>query len=306
MILWSHGLVTIIMARTAIGIYLVLQLLSLIFLTKNHHMILRRGSVETPSMANGRWNRSSSSTPSLVESFSPEKRAKAERRRKPGPSLPPTSMPEDGRDMWLHRRMSGPSALSFNRVEEELDDEEKVLNVRRAQKMEKLFGIPPPQTLYHTCHAPTTVARSQPTSPVSSVMIPHYLSDDGPRPGCDPNQSAYTKGKKTHRPGTSESTTFNIPPPKPERDWRQSDMIRRVMFIRTCMQGPPIPDRFLWQIPDDEHGRRRLLDGVVGEVGGDLPLFRAVFGSCGNLNVFLTEEMRSKSGDCIAYAHVFP
>jgi hypothetical protein len=43
MILWSHGLVTIIMARTAIGIYLVLQLLSLTFLTKNHHMILQRG-----------------------------------------------------------------------------------------------------------------------------------------------------------------------------------------------------------------------------------------------------------------------
>jgi hypothetical protein len=48
-------------------------------------------------------------------------------------------MPEDGRDMWLHRRMSGLSALSFNRVEEELDDEEKALNVRRAQKMEKVL-----------------------------------------------------------------------------------------------------------------------------------------------------------------------
>ncbi|KAJ8581631.1 HSP70-domain-containing protein [Rhizopogon salebrosus TDB-379] len=105
----------------------------------------------------------SESTPSLVESFSPEKRAKAERRRKrdklakhhrflgsriptdliidhiAGPSLPPTSMPEDSRDMWLHRRMSGPSALSFNRVEEELDDEEKALNVRCARKMEKVL-----------------------------------------------------------------------------------------------------------------------------------------------------------------------
>jgi hypothetical protein len=48
-------------------------------------------------------------------------------------------MPEDGHDMWLHRRMSGSSALSFNRVEEELDDEEKALNVRRAQKMEKVL-----------------------------------------------------------------------------------------------------------------------------------------------------------------------
>jgi hypothetical protein len=35
--------------------------------------------------------------------------------------------------------MSGLSALSFNRVEEELDDEEKALNVRRAQKMEKVL-----------------------------------------------------------------------------------------------------------------------------------------------------------------------
>ncbi|OAX42671.1 hypothetical protein K503DRAFT_682824 [Rhizopogon vinicolor AM-OR11-026] len=192
-------------------------------------------SIETPSTANGRRNRSSSSTPSLVESFSPEERAEAERRRKrdklaklhrflgsrvptdlvvghiAGPSLPPTSMPEDGRDMWLYRRMSGASALSFDRVKEELDDEEKALNVRRAHKMEKLFGMPPPQTLYHTRHAPTTVARSQPTSPVSSIMIPHYLSDDGPGPGRNPNQSAYMKGKKTHRPGTSESTTFLLP-----------------------------------------------------------------------------------------------
>jgi hypothetical protein len=154
-------------ACTAIGIYLVLQLLSLTFLTKNHHTIFGEViSIEMPSTANGRRNRSSSSTPSLVESFSPEKRAKAERRRKhdkldklakphrflgsriltdlvighiAGPSLPPVSMPEDGRDMWLHRRMSGPSALSFDRVEEELDDEEKALNVRRAQKMEKVL-----------------------------------------------------------------------------------------------------------------------------------------------------------------------
>jgi len=121
-------------------------------------------------------------------------------------------MPEDGHDMWLYRRMSGASVTSLERVKDELDDKEKALNVRRAQKMEKLFGMPPPQTLYHTRHAPATVARSQPTSPVSSVMIPHYLSVDGPViPGRNPNQTAYMKGKKTHRPGTSESTTFLLP-----------------------------------------------------------------------------------------------
>lgn len=209
-------------------------------------------SIQTPSTANGRRNHSSS-TSSLVESLTPEEQAEAERRRKrdklaklhrflgsrvptdlvvgniAGPSLPPASMPEDPRDMWLYRRMSSASALSFERVKEELGDEEKALNVKRAQKMEKvlvsfvvrclkrlsfqqLFGMPPPQTLYHTRHAPATVARSQPTSPVSSVMAPHYFSVDDPGlPRRNPNQSAYTKGKKTHRPGTSESTTYLLP-----------------------------------------------------------------------------------------------
>ncbi|KAG2155645.1 hypothetical protein DEU56DRAFT_724449 [Suillus clintonianus] len=186
----------------------------------------------------------SSSTPSVVETLTPEEQAEAERRRKrdklaklhrflgsrvptdlvvghiAGPSLPPSSMPVDGSDMWLYRRRSGSSAPSFERVKTELDDEEKALNVRRAQKMEKLFGIPPPQTLYHTRHAPATVARSQPTSPVASPMTPTYIPANGPGfSQRNPNQSAYMKGKKSHhRPGTSDSTTFLIPfkPSSPE------------------------------------------------------------------------------------------
>ncbi|KAJ8583424.1 hypothetical protein M405DRAFT_867039 [Rhizopogon salebrosus TDB-379] len=183
-------------------------------------------------MANGRRNRSSSSTPSLVESFSPEKRAKAERRRK--------------RDKLAKHHCFLGSCIPMDLV---IDHSGSIFTTyiyaqgrsRYVASQTNEWSIcpivqqTPPQTLYHTRHAPTTVARSQPTSPVSSIMISHYLSDDGSRPGRDPNQSAYTKGKKTHRLGTSESTTFNIPPPKPERDWRQSDMIRRVMFIRTCM-----------------------------------------------------------------------
>lgn len=194
-------------------------------------------SLEMPNTASGRRIfHHSSSTPSVVETFTPEEQAEAERRRKrdklaklhrflgsrvptdlvighiAGPSLPPSSMPVDGRDMWLYRRRSGSSAPSFERVKTELDDEEKALNVRRAQKMEKLFGIPPPQTLYHTRHAPATVVRSQPASPVASLMTPTYASANAPGLSRrNPNQSAYMKGKKVHRPGTSESTTFLLP-----------------------------------------------------------------------------------------------
>lgn len=194
-------------------------------------------SLEMPNTANGRRIfHHSSSTPSVVETFTPEEQAEAERRRKrdklaklhrflgsrvptdlvighiAGPSLPPSSMPVDGRDMWLYRRRSGSSAASLERVKTELDDEEKALNVRRAQKMEKLFGIPPPQTLYHTRQAPATVVRSQPASPVASLMTPTYSPANAPGLSRrNPNQSAYTKGKKVHRPGTSESTTFLLP-----------------------------------------------------------------------------------------------
>ncbi|KAG2138658.1 uncharacterized protein EDB93DRAFT_1090394 [Suillus bovinus] len=194
-------------------------------------------SLEMPDTANSRRIfHHSSSTPSVVEAFTPEEQAEAERRRKrdklaklhrflgsrvptdlvighiPGPSLPPSSMPVDGRDMWLYRRRSGSSAPSFERIKTELDDEEKAVNVRRAQKMEKLFGIPPPQTLYHTRQVPETVARSQPVSPVASLMTPTYVPANAPGfSRRNPNQSAYMKGKKLHRPGTSDSTTFLLP-----------------------------------------------------------------------------------------------
>lgn len=194
-------------------------------------------SIEMPNTANGRRIfHHSSSTPSVVETFTPEEQAEAERRRKrdklaklhrflgsrvptdlvvghiAGPSLPPSSMTVDGRDMWLYRRRSGSSAPSFEPVKTELDEEEKALNVRRAQKMEKLFGIPPPQTLYHTRQAPATVVRSQPASPVASLMTPTYTPANVPGfSRRNPNQSAYTKGKKVHRPGTSDSTTFLLP-----------------------------------------------------------------------------------------------
>ncbi|EGO05257.1 hypothetical protein SERLA73DRAFT_174323, partial [Serpula lacrymans var. lacrymans S7.3] len=144
------------------------------------------------------------------------------------PSLPPTSFShstsdmsrDDARKAWVRqqRRSSSAGALPmgslndhFDRIKEELGEEEKALNVRRAQKMEKVFGIPPPQTLYHTRHSPSISTPPAPQiSPIAvSIPSPFILPSDLPAsPQRNPNQSAYTKlkGRKSHRPGTSEST----------------------------------------------------------------------------------------------------
>ncbi|KAH7922853.1 hypothetical protein BV22DRAFT_1016479 [Leucogyrophana mollusca] len=189
--------------------------------------------------------RYSTTTPSLAESLSPEAQLEADKRRKreklaklhrflgsrvptdlvvgalAAPSLPPSPHPdfttEDAsRPIWMQRRRSG-SALPtrsepFDRVKEELGGEEKALNVRRAQKMEKVFGIPPPQTLYHTRPLPSVPVHSQPTSPTGNVSPPFYPSIS-PVLERNLNQSAYTKtkGKRYERPGTSESTRLLLP-----------------------------------------------------------------------------------------------
>ncbi|KIJ66357.1 hypothetical protein HYDPIDRAFT_26714 [Hydnomerulius pinastri MD-312] len=179
----------------------------------------------------------SSSTPSLVESLGPEEQTEAERRRKRdklakvhrflgsrvppeavigcvgGPSLPPTAMPEESmRENWLRGRRGSAAPLEhFDRGKEELDEREKALNVRRAQKMERVFGTPPPQTLFHTRQGRSTLPHSQPASPtLPSPTIPFVLSIDGPSNTRNLNQSAY-KGKKTHRPGTSDSSRHLLP-----------------------------------------------------------------------------------------------
>ncbi|KAF9225386.1 hypothetical protein BS17DRAFT_778527 [Gyrodon lividus] len=189
----------------------------------------------------------SSSTPSLVETLDPDEQAEADRRRKReklaklhrflgsrvppeavtgcivGPPLPPTVMPEkDIHENWLcGRRSDSVAPLEyFDRGKEELDDKEKALNVRRAQKMERVFGTPPPQTLFHTRQGRSTLPRSQSTSPtIPSSANPFILSLDLPSGSRNPNQSAY-KGKRIHRPGTSESSRFLLPfnadsPPSP-------------------------------------------------------------------------------------------
>ena len=105
----------------------------------------------------------SSSTPSLVESLDSEAQAEADRRQKReklarlhrflgsrvppeavignvfGPPLPPAAaVPEEpDRDHWFRRHKNAPSD-DFDRGQKELDEKEKAIHVRRAQKMEKV------------------------------------------------------------------------------------------------------------------------------------------------------------------------
>ncbi|KAH8835666.1 hypothetical protein DL96DRAFT_1575129 [Flagelloscypha sp. PMI_526] len=153
--------------------------------------------------------RSSSLTPSALESLGPEERAEEERKIKPPHSgslsdeMTPTD--ESSRKAWIRRRRRS-SIAAFpsdytDRVKEDLDEKEKAINVRRAQKMEKVFGVAPPQTLFHTRHAPVT-----------SIQIPAsqaYL----PSPTRNQNQSSYSKKSRRtdSRPGTSDSTEGLIP-----------------------------------------------------------------------------------------------
>ncbi|KAI9511732.1 hypothetical protein F5148DRAFT_974712, partial [Russula earlei] len=75
------------------------------------------------------------------------------------PTLDPTasSVPKRHPD---RRRSSSVAEFKSNwfdpddRLKEELDGREKAINVRRAVKMEKMFGVQPPQTLFHTRLSP--------------------------------------------------------------------------------------------------------------------------------------------------------
>ncbi|KAH0837971.1 hypothetical protein J3R83DRAFT_6208 [Lanmaoa asiatica] len=174
----------------------------------------------------------SSSTPSLVESLDSEAQAEVERRRKReklarlhrflgsrvppeavtgcvfGPPLPPLAIPEEINCEYQLRGNKNASPGDFDRGKEELDEREKALNVRRAQKMERVFGTPPPQTLFHTRPSRPTVPVSQPTSPTG--LNPYVLTLDIPSSSRNPNQSAYT-GKTAHRRGPSDSSRCLLP-----------------------------------------------------------------------------------------------
>lgn len=80
-------------------------------------------------------------------------------------------------------------------MKDELGEKERALNVKRANKMEQMFGARPPPTLYQTRPARTT-------PPLSSRSVPQPSSPPVLR---NPNTSAYKGKGRRKRPGTSES-----------------------------------------------------------------------------------------------------
>jgi hypothetical protein len=136
---------------------------------------------------------------------------------------------DSARKAWLKRRRSSSVAAppsswpdELDRGKEELDDREKAINVRRAQKMEKVFGVAPPLTLYHTRHCPSPTslppAKTLPPLPlVSPIQLPELptlstLSTQRNGTG-NPNRSSYAKPKtkKNNRPSTAESSKGLLP-----------------------------------------------------------------------------------------------
>ena len=152
------------------------------------------------------------------------------------PKLPPPASPETGledtrKKFRMRRRRSSsysgytrPLTSQEDRMKSDLDIEEKALNVRRAAKMEKVsqwsrfvltslliafwkvFGVAPPQTLYHTRKSDSPIPQSPRQVPVLSVDI-----DTSPAlPPLDPfsfftMQAFGNKGKKLRRSMTSDS-----------------------------------------------------------------------------------------------------
>ncbi|KAF8628266.1 hypothetical protein AX15_004035 [Amanita polypyramis BW_CC] len=179
-----------------------------------------------PAPLTGRRRRSFSCLP---ENISPGEQAEEERRRKreklaklhrflgsqvpaslalglddPDTTLPPERMSslsgcdEPSRKIWMKRRSSCVTESPCPWTED-LGNKEKAINVKRAQKMEKVFGVAPPQTLFHTRHTPS------PTLPSVADTSPQYQRN--------PNRTAYTKNrvKNVLRPTTSESRQALLP-----------------------------------------------------------------------------------------------
>ena len=149
-------------------------------------------------------------------------------------------MDTDTRKTWARRRRSSSAGElghkwsdDVDRLKEELNDKEKAQNVKRAIKMEKvcyilactpcltdsslrfakMFGVAPPQTLYHTRAAPppSGSANSHHASSASTSAAAQYMA--APHSPSSPtsrnmNQGAYMRNKvKRHaRPGTADST----------------------------------------------------------------------------------------------------
>ncbi|GJE86262.1 hypothetical protein PsYK624_023420 [Phanerochaete sordida] len=132
---------------------------------------------------------------------------------------PYARMELDTRKTWVRRRRSSSAGelghrwlSDDDRLKEELNEKEKAQNVKRAIKMEKMFGVAPPQTLYHTraAHAPAA-STSHGTSASTGSAGPFLAVPQSPGSPTsrNVNQSAYSRNKvkvkRSARPGTADS-----------------------------------------------------------------------------------------------------
>ncbi|KAJ6486195.1 hypothetical protein C8R47DRAFT_1047815 [Mycena vitilis] len=120
---------------------------------------------------------------------------------------PNTSIARGG-PTWVKRRRSSSAAVlsswsdDLDRLKEDLNDKEKAIIVRRAQKMEKVFGVAPPTKLYSAHHGSGSGSNSgtgtAPTSPTTQSPPGTF--------GRNPNQAPYRRKNRTSvRPGTADS-----------------------------------------------------------------------------------------------------
>ncbi|KAJ7103109.1 hypothetical protein B0H15DRAFT_193679 [Mycena belliarum] len=100
----------------------------------------------------------------------------------------------------------------LDRVREELSEREKAVIVRRAQKMEKVFGVAPPQKLYSAHHQGASGTTS-PGSP-AGTGTPSPSASSPSTIGRNPNQAAY-KVRSAARPGTGDSAQRLLPGAEP-------------------------------------------------------------------------------------------
>ncbi|KAJ7687451.1 hypothetical protein B0H17DRAFT_1070262 [Mycena rosella] len=127
-------------------------------------------------------------------------------------TLAMASEPEAVRNRpWVKRRRSSSAAIratwsdDLDRLKEDLNDREKAIIVRRAQKMEKVFGVAPPQKLYSAHHhGSSPTASGSRTAPASPGATPPPTP-----PMRNPNQTPYkrrsTPRKSSGRPSTADS-----------------------------------------------------------------------------------------------------
>ncbi|KAF8574657.1 hypothetical protein K439DRAFT_1398887 [Ramaria rubella] len=91
------------------------------------------------------------------------------------------------------------------RIKDDLERKERLLNVKRANKMEQMFGARPPAMLYQTRAAQASLPPSLRQTPRN--RSPESSPPRSPQPASvpNPNTSAYKGKGRTKRPGTSES-----------------------------------------------------------------------------------------------------